>query len=157
MGERSRTGTNTGVTGRDYLRGLFAVGGFVVMACGVALWLLSAMSTCACAEPATVVVRNLSPADGTFAWRSSGVLGTPILGDASSEPIAACSDYAHHLDPGTHRLTITTVAGARDFDLTVPWESRTDTLLWLVIRPDGSVAESTAADRAATTAPSCGP
>lgn len=99
-----------------------------------------------------VHVANLGTAEVSLHWQSPGVLGTPVLGGSGTEPIRACSLYVGGFAPGDHRLTITTARATKSFTLAAPASGQV--VLWVVIRADGTIEETAAADGPAS--PYCG-
>ncbi len=145
-----------GPSPRDYVHGLSAVGILLAVMIGVPIWLLVAAGpSCGCSTPVTVIVYDTSPNEATFRWESSGLLGTPIFGGSGTVPLAACSNNSEYLPAGRHQITVTTPTASRSFDLSVPWEQRSDTLLWIVIRADGAIDQVAAGSYPAD--PPCGP
>ncbi len=92
-------------------------------------------------------IANLSSADATFQWQTSGMYGA-----TGGNSIARCSLFALDFGPGDQRLTITTGTGPATFTLSAP--SSGQVVLWLVIGSDGTVRQATAAD--APPSPYCG-
>jgi hypothetical protein len=99
-----------------------------------------------------VQVANLASADATFHWQSPGVLGTAILGGSGTEPINACSLLSVGFAPGDQQLTITSSHDTKTFTLAAP--SAGQVVLWVVIKADGTIAETT--ESQAPASPYCG-
>ena len=132
---------------RELSKALALVGGGLVVVAVLLLWLVSALSTCGCTTPPAMEVVNLAAADARIDWQTAGFLGTPLLGSAGSEPIPGCQMYAPPLKPGAaHSVTIATAAASRSFSLVAPAQYDAAAIVWVVIRPDGSIEQVTAAE-----------
>lgn len=97
-------------------------------------------------------VANLTDAEASFHWHSPGVLGTPVLGGSGSEPIPRCELYTRSFDAGDQEITISSGSATKSFTLAAP--SSGQVVLWVVIRADGTIEETTEAEAPAS--PFCG-
>ena len=136
---------------REFTKALALVGASLVVLAGLLLWLVSALSACGCTTPPAMEVVNLAAVDARIDWQTAGVLGTPLLGSSGSEPIPACQVYAPPLKPGAaHAVTIVTDAARRSFSLVAPTQYDEAAIVWVVIRPDGSIEQVAAASAPAS-------
>ena len=122
-----------------------------VLALAAAAAITSAPSCGGAPSNGLVQVANLSGTEATFRWRSPSVLGTAILGGSGTEPIRPCDRYARAFAPGDHQITIVTSSDTESFELAAT--SAGQRILRLVITPDGTIQETTAA--AAPASPYC--
>ncbi len=100
---------------------------------------LSACGSGAAPSNGLLRIANLSRADATFQWQTSGMYGA-----TGRDSIARCSLFALGFGPGDERLTITTSRGPATFTLAAP--SSGQVVLWLVIGSDGTVTQATEAN-----------
>lgn len=115
-------GTGPGVTRRSHRRSVGGAGLFIVLALGIGisadLWLTS--SSCACAEPADLIVLDYAHRDATVTWQGPGPLGLPIGGLSGEATVRACTTLSQSLRPGEVRLSLRVGSAIRTLSVTVP-------------------------------------
>jgi len=139
----------------EHIRALGLIGGGIVLVLLLLLWLLGAAMACGCTTPPAMNITNQGPA-AMVTWEADGFLGTPIFGSSGSDIIPACQVYGPRAQPGARmHFTITTAASSWSTSLVAPKGGDDSGFAWVVIHPDGSVAQEGSGPRSIPV--TCGP
>jgi hypothetical protein len=86
-----------------------------------------------------VTVANARAEAATFAWRSSGLLGTGIFATIGTEPIGGCERYVRSFGPGHQVITVTSGGQVLPLEFDV---ARADQVkAFVLIAGDGSIRQ----------------
>lgn len=99
-----------------------------------------AATACGCTRPPDLIVVNRSHAAATVNWRTSGVLGTPLLRSGGAITADACTVTTWPLDAGDVTAAIRVGDGARSVAFRVSRAAGQEPV-FVLIDPDGRVGE----------------
>ncbi len=112
--------------------------------------------TCACAQPPDVIVVNGSTDPVTLTWRQAGLVGA-LDGHHGTERVEACAAFTTTFPQGRIKVTVTSTAATRTFELDIPQRFASDPFGRYVVGRDGAVQDATRADPVAAPDPAaCG-
>lgn len=143
MFERPDASTPT-PTRRQFAYGLGFVGVVVALVIAIPAAFLAASPSCACTQPADLIVLTFSHEDATVSWQGTGLFGTPILGVSGSATASACATFSQALGPGAVDVSIRAGSDAQTVRVSVSeGEARYGHAATFVIGADGRIAGPT--------------